>query len=335
MEKKVSLVTPCYNGESYLARYLDCILLQDYSNIELILINDGSTDNTEEIYFSYVEKLERKGVICKYVKQKNIGLAGAVNVGIKHVTGEYLAWPDADDILLSNFVSSRVSALEEHPNAGLVVCPVEKVDESCIEKVIGKANIFDKWNSVDEKNIYNDVLRLQNILVFPGSFMVRTSFFKETNPKLDFPHPKEIGQDFQMLLPISYKYKACYTKEVSFRYVIRKNSHSHTYKTKEELIEKYKIGKELLLNLMEIIPFINEREKLDTLKMIEWRYQRWLMDIGLEYNDFSLYEEGFSQIKKIEALDFYSMKEYYRFKYSMINNIFLCLSKFKRMILSK
>jgi glycosyltransferase involved in cell wall biosynthesis len=58
----VSIVTPCYNGEKHIHRYLDSLLAQTYSNIELIFVNDGSSDNTEKIVLSYTDKFESKGI---------------------------------------------------------------------------------------------------------------------------------------------------------------------------------------------------------------------------------------------------------------------------------
>lgn len=60
MGEKVSVITPCYNGESFIARFLDSLLVQTYNNIEFILINDGSTDKTEEIVRSYRKKFKDK-----------------------------------------------------------------------------------------------------------------------------------------------------------------------------------------------------------------------------------------------------------------------------------
>ena len=72
----VSIITPCYNGEAFLKRYFESILNQTYPNLELIFINDGSTDRTEEIALSYRERLEKRGITYIYEKQENAGLAG-------------------------------------------------------------------------------------------------------------------------------------------------------------------------------------------------------------------------------------------------------------------
>ncbi len=335
MYKKVSLVTPCYNGESYLSRYLDCLLKQDYPNIELILVNDGSVDSTELIFDSYRKRIEDKGIQVIYIKQENQGLAGAVNTGIKYISGDYLAWPDSDDIILPNFVSSRVKTLEEHPNSAIVVSPIEIVDENDLDTVIGKANDKLNWGD-EERSIYFDVLRLQNILVFPGSFMLRTEAFRKANPKMDFPHPKEVGQDFQMLLPITYLYPACFCNEISFRYVIRANSHSHASKSKEKTIEKYQIAKKLLESLSnDYILFKSENDKKITDDNIIWRYYRWMMDIGIQYNDMELYKTYYKKMDKSFGIPFKTQMEYFRLKSILFDKFYRSLSNLKNSIFNK
>jgi len=69
-EKLVSIITPCYNGEKFINRYLDSLLGQTYSNIEIIFINDGSTDKTEEIVFSYKDNFKKKGIKFIYISKK-------------------------------------------------------------------------------------------------------------------------------------------------------------------------------------------------------------------------------------------------------------------------
>ena len=83
----VSIITPCYNGETFLHRYFESILAQTYPNLELIFVNDGSTDKTEEIAMSYQKKLCEKGIRYIYLEQENAGQAAALNkeIGRAHV----------------------------------------------------------------------------------------------------------------------------------------------------------------------------------------------------------------------------------------------------------
>lgn len=103
----VSIITPCYNGEAFLKRYFESILNQTYPNLELIFINDGSTDRTEEIALSYRERLEKRGITYIYEKQENAGQAAALNRGLKLFTGEYLTWPDSDDVMTKDSIEKK------------------------------------------------------------------------------------------------------------------------------------------------------------------------------------------------------------------------------------
>ena len=108
MKKLVSVVSPCYNGEDYISRYMDSILKQTYRPIEVILVNDGSADKTEEIINSYASVFERSDIILKVITKNNEGSGAAVNDGLKHITGEYLIWPDSDDFLFPESIEKRV-----------------------------------------------------------------------------------------------------------------------------------------------------------------------------------------------------------------------------------
>ena len=90
IKDKVSVVTPVYNGETYLSPMLDSILEQTYPYIEVILVDDGSTDKTIEVAESYRKNFENKGYEYRIVKAKHKCAAAAINQGLPFVTGEYL-----------------------------------------------------------------------------------------------------------------------------------------------------------------------------------------------------------------------------------------------------
>ncbi|MBI4059635.1 glycosyltransferase [Candidatus Giovannonibacteria bacterium] len=111
ISKLVSIVIPAYNAEKYIKEAVDSALAQTYENVEVVVVDDGSTDGTKNVLESYV----RDGKI-KYVYQKNAGLAGARNTGIRTARGEYIAFLDADDLFLPEKVTEQVKVLEEHPD---------------------------------------------------------------------------------------------------------------------------------------------------------------------------------------------------------------------------
>ena len=95
----VSLIVPFYNSEDYIERLLQSVLKQSYKKIQFILVNDGSTDRSEEIVLEYKKKLDNYLYEFIYLTQKNGGAASAVNNALKYVDGEFLTWADSDDEL--------------------------------------------------------------------------------------------------------------------------------------------------------------------------------------------------------------------------------------------
>ena len=89
---KVSIIIPCYNGEKYLKNAIDSALSQSYENIEVIVVNDGSEDDTEKIALEYGKKI-------RYFKKKNGGVSSALNLGIKEMEGEYFSWLSHDELM--------------------------------------------------------------------------------------------------------------------------------------------------------------------------------------------------------------------------------------------
>lgn len=105
-EPKISVIMPVYNAEKTIERAILSIINQTYNNIELILINDGSTDGTESIIKKYIEK-ENK-IEIKYYFQKNSGPSIAKNLGIDMAIGEYILFVDSDDTISENYIESLV-----------------------------------------------------------------------------------------------------------------------------------------------------------------------------------------------------------------------------------
>jgi glycosyltransferase involved in cell wall biosynthesis len=110
--KKVSVVIPCFNQGHYLAEAVESVIAQSRRPDQIIIINDGSTDNTAEV------AAEFKGV--EYFSQENRGLATARNTGLRHAAGDYILFLDADDILLPAAIQHCLAAFAAQPNVALV-----------------------------------------------------------------------------------------------------------------------------------------------------------------------------------------------------------------------
>lgn len=113
---KVSVIVPVYNQGEFLAEALDSVLQQTYPNWECVIVNDGSTDNTEEVAKSYVNKDDR----FKYLYQNNSGVAAARNNGIRHSNGYFILPLDGDNMLCPTYLEKAVDYFLLHPETTLV-----------------------------------------------------------------------------------------------------------------------------------------------------------------------------------------------------------------------
>ena len=105
MSSVVSIIVPIYNAENTLHRCVDSLVNQSYQNLEILLVNDGSTDGTAKICNEYAMKDNR----IKVLQQTNLGVSAARNKGLENVTGEYIAFVDADDELSPNAIQAMLT----------------------------------------------------------------------------------------------------------------------------------------------------------------------------------------------------------------------------------
>jgi glycosyltransferase involved in cell wall biosynthesis len=110
---KVSVIIPAYNGERYIQQAIDSVLRQTYRDRELIVVDDGSTDNTCKILKSYGKQLN-------WIAQENQGVAASRNTGLELAQGEYIAFLDQDDVFLPDKLAFQIPLLEQEPSLGLV-----------------------------------------------------------------------------------------------------------------------------------------------------------------------------------------------------------------------
>ena len=126
MEKLVSIVLPVYNGERYLAESIESVLSQTYKNFELIIVNDCSTDSTEEIVLKYKEQDSRIIYIKNNVNSK---LPKSLNNGFRIAKGEYYTWTSDDNMYHNDAIWEMVNFLEQNKKIGLVFCGYDIIDE--------------------------------------------------------------------------------------------------------------------------------------------------------------------------------------------------------------
>lgn len=227
----VSILTPCYNGAKIIHRLLDSVLQQDYPCIEMIVVDDGSTDESKEIIVSYYGKFKEKGYSLSYIYQENKGQASAINNGLKKVTGEFLIWPDSDDFFsssssISTFVLSFAKLGQEY---GVVRCYANVLDEQNLHI------LYQRKHNVDKERIFEEYFTCIESIAGAGLYMVRMEAFDDVNPSRDI-FSEEKPQNWQLLLPILYFYKIFTIKKPLHNIVVASHSHSREKKTYKEHI---------------------------------------------------------------------------------------------------
>lgn len=274
-EPLVSVITPCYNSAGYIGRYLDCILAQDYDNIQLIIINDGSKDATEEIVKSYVVSLEEKGVTLTYSYQQNQGLGAAINAGLKLIKGEYFTWCDSDNLLTNDYFRENIAFFEAHPEAMIVRCDGYNVLDRDIYNPLSRMS--DGVTNKYEKKLFLPCLTAKDF--YFGCTMLRTSAFDSVNPQREI-YPSREGQNWQIMLPMFYKYDSYYIDKPMFYFVIREDSISHAaaHKGFEAIIKQNNACEELEATVIKGMGIPEEKEYLNIVYR-QYSYIRfWIAD---------------------------------------------------------
>ena len=138
-EPLVSVIIPVYNSSQYIERCLDSILQQTYDNIEIIVIDDGSTDDSAEKIKKYLNIHDN----LLFFQTENYGVSHARNIGIKNSHGDWLTFLDSDDYILNNFVSEMIRQCESFEKSDLIVCQYETyANHNLSEQNVNTASIL-------------------------------------------------------------------------------------------------------------------------------------------------------------------------------------------------
>lgn len=157
----VSIIVPVYNVEQYLEDCLDSILQQSYQNIEVIVINDGSTDGSRERVIPYLADKR-----INYIEQENKGLSGARNTGLKNATGKYIVFVDSDDYIEKNMLKEIVFLMNTH-NLDLVRFNADSFVDGLNETL--KEGNYDFSHRLEENKLYKEESLVLNRRTFSSS----------------------------------------------------------------------------------------------------------------------------------------------------------------------
>ena len=153
--KKVSVVVPVYNVEHYLRKCLDSLVNQTLENIEIVVVNDGSKDDSQKIIEEFQQKYPDK--IVSFQKE-NGGLSDARNFGIDNCNGEFIGFVDSDDYVSENMFEEMYNLAQLH-NAEMVVCNLQKVDEygGVTQRLTQIPNMPEKIILKDHLSVFSDL----------------------------------------------------------------------------------------------------------------------------------------------------------------------------------
>jgi glycosyltransferase involved in cell wall biosynthesis len=282
---KISVVITCYNYGGYLPCALDSVLSQTYGNYEIILVNDGSTDNTDEVVKPYLSNPK-----IKYIRQANAGQANAKNTGIKHATGEYVAFLDADDIWDETKLEKQVLLFSDL-HIAVVYSNTKYIDEN------GQA-LADVMNTMKKHrgNILKKIL-LDNFIPFSSS-IIRRSVLSEFN---GFDETLKMSIDWDLWLRISTKYEFDYIDEALLIYRVGHSGQmSKNYTVRQECCDRISenfINKYSgLLTKQDI-----RRAKIYTYNMRGYNYRKIDPSKSIEYYCKSL-KKDFFQFQPIKGI---------------------------------
>ena len=311
----VSILTPCYNTANFVSNLLDSILAQDYPYIEMFAIDDGSTDNTREIIQSYISKFRNRGYKLTYIYQENSGQSVAINNGLKLISGEYLVWPDSDDYYEStSCISKMVEALEKSSNEFAMVRTQEQIIDENSKKVLFINGLNAKVN--EESTLFTDCLFSKEGFYFvPGAYMVRTDALREMTGMSIYTE-KHAGQNWQIFLPILYKYRCITIKEVLYTVLSRACSHSRgQYNGYEVSLKKFDAYENTIQGTLDNINGIPPKELAFYKKSISIKYLRIKIIYDFLYNQAIYFEEHLSILKnRYKSFTIYDRFLRYSFK---------------------
>lgn len=283
---KVSVIVPIYNVEKYLEKCLDSLVNQTLEDIEIILVNDGSTDNSGQIVKEYVSKYKEKIV---YLEKQNGGLSDARNYGLEYAKGDYISFVDSDDYISKNLYSELVRYMEE--DYDMVKFGILTVDLKNNKMIENKSKQFE--NKTGEE-AFDILYKTDKMTEVAWGYLYKASFWKENNFKFtkDMYH-----EDFGLIpLVILKAKKVASTNILGYYYVQSDKSITRNSDEKKKLkmsydllkfydnmikeIENYDISKKTKENikiyytnciLLEVKNISNEAERQKYIKEIKKR----------------------------------------------------------------
>ena len=235
MNKKLSVIIPIYNTSKYIEKCLNSVVNQTMNNIEIIIVNDGSTDNSEEVIQKWINENQAK-IEIKYFKKENGGLSSARNFGVKQATGKYITFVDSDDYLDKNIYKNLERYIDEEIELiKFKMCTVNE-NGTITEKLDGP--IFKKCTGI---KAFEKLYTTDTFLEVSCIYLYRRDFYINKNFEFELTAYHE---DFGLVPWILINAKSAVSTEYfGYFYFRRENSITDMKKPEKEKKKAYDILK--------------------------------------------------------------------------------------------
>lgn len=216
----VSITMPVYNGADFLQEAINSVLAQTYSNWELLVINDGSTDSSRDIVLANTDPRVRL-----IDNEQNMGIINTRNRGIELANGKYIAWLDADDIAMPTRIEKQVRFLEKHPDCGAVGTLFQQLTT---DGTLGKIYEFPTGRKEVRTHLLIENCICNSSTMLPATLMKVSKYL----------HEFEVAEDYELWDRISTSHYICIIPEILTHYRVHGNNVS--IKKKEKMFETVK-----------------------------------------------------------------------------------------------
>jgi len=237
-KQKISIIVPVYNAEKYLERCIKSLINQTYPNLEIILINDGSIDDSAKICDNYA-KIDNRIIV---IHKENEGVSKARNLGMKKATGDYITFIDSDDFIEINTYNEIFDELKKDFDIIVFGYKVIKSRKNCDKIVPIKREYFD-----ENKEFLIDAYSNNYF-----SCVWNKLYSKKLCKSVQFDEKLKFGEDFKFNLEITQQSQSIYSIDKTFHhYIVYENPNSLSKSEKlEKIIDIYNQQYELLLNYL-------------------------------------------------------------------------------------
>ena len=233
MQEKISIIVPVYNVEAYLERCVESILKQTYTNFELLLINDGSTDKSGEL----CDQLVSKNGNIKVFHLKNAGVSNARNVGIQNSTGEWITFVDSDDFITNDYLETLISAVDGDDSIGFSIARLHHIKNGQITELPVFSGKEEKWST---EQTMRELLTTSKTSFFPVAKLFRREIISDFTFNTDY----HLAEDALFLTEVLLKTKctSIFIDKPIYYYDHRQGSATTSVNTHVfDTIEVYKI----------------------------------------------------------------------------------------------